>query len=173
MPDDAKQQCLGHIRRMMGEDESSDSKRRAWLETLLRIPFGRYSEVAKKRVTMAAQIHAAKSRLDGVVHGNRAVKATLQELVAQAMTSPTGRPPVIGLVGEPGTGKTTLARLGIADCLQRPFYQISCGGMMDAASLRGHCYTWEGSMPGAVVNAVVRSGVLNPVILLDLSLIHI
>lgn len=167
MPDDAKQQCLGHIRRMMGEDESSDSKRRAWLETLLRIPFGRYSEVAKKRVTMAAQIHAAKSRLDGVVHGNRAVKATLQELVAQAMTSPTGRPPVIGLVGEPGTGKTTLARLGIADCLQRPFYQISCGGMMDAASLRGHCYTWEGSMPGAVVNAVVRSGCLDPVILLD------
>ena len=167
LPDSVKLECLEHLKQMSNDEDGSSSKRRGWLETLLKIPFGRYSQIFGSRKHMAARITAARGQLDNVVHGNSTVKATLQELVAQSMTNPKGQPPVIGLIGVPGSGKTTLARLGIAEVLERPFYQISCGGMQDAASIRGHSFTYEGSTHGAIVSAVIRSGCMDPVILLD------
>ena len=163
MPDPIKVQCLNFIRNI--DDEV---KRRTWIERILCIPFGQYTS-SKNMIRREAAKHVsrAKAVLDTVVHGNLDAKNTLREMVAQSITCPEGRMPIIGLVGPPGIGKTTLARQGIAEVMKRPFFQISCGGMQDAASLRGHCYTWEGSTPGGIVNAIMQTGVMDPVILLD------
>lgn len=169
MAESVKARCLEYVSQITEDEDSSDAKRRSWLQTLLKVPFGKYSVLIEADSTKdgSALIKEARQCLDSVVYGNRVVKDTLQELVAQRISNPQGRPPVIGLIGPPGVGKTTIARYGIAKALNKPFYQISCGGLQDAASLRGHSYTWEGSTHGALLDAVMQTGCMDPVILLD------
>ncbi|GKT08755.1 S16 family serine protease [Desulforhabdus sp. TSK] len=69
-------------------------------------------------------------------------------------------------VGPPGVGKTSLA-ISIAQNLEIPYHKISLGGMQDEADIRGHGFTYEGSKPGAVVQGLIKMGVMNGMIIMD------
>jgi endopeptidase La len=69
-------------------------------------------------------------------------------------------------VGPPGVGKTSLA-ISIAENLGIPYHKISLGGMRDEADLRGHGFTYEGSRPGAVVQGLIKMGVMNGMFIMD------
>lgn len=70
------------------------------------------------------------------------------------------------LVGPPGVGKTSLA-ISVAQNLFIPYHKISLGGMKDEADLRGHGFTYEGSKPGAIVQGLIRMGVMNGMFIMD------
>jgi endopeptidase La len=69
-------------------------------------------------------------------------------------------------VGPPGVGKTSLA-ISIARNLKIPYHKLSLGGMRDEADLRGHGFTYEGSKPGAIVQGIVKMGVMNGMFIMD------
>ncbi|MEW6531198.1 MAG: S16 family serine protease [Thermodesulfobacteriota bacterium] len=69
-------------------------------------------------------------------------------------------------VGPAGVGKTSLA-ISIANNLGIPFHKLSLGGMKDEADLRGHGFTYEGSKPGAIVQGIIKMGVMNGMFIMD------
>ncbi len=76
------------------------------------------------------------------------------------------RAPILLFVGLVGTGKTTMAK-SIAKMMGRKLIRIPFGGLGDPLYLRGQSRQYPNAEPGHIVKGLIRSGVRNPVILLD------
>ncbi|MFZ2664019.1 MAG: AAA family ATPase [Patescibacteria group bacterium] len=76
------------------------------------------------------------------------------------------RSPVLLLVGLQGVGKTTLA-YSVAETLGRKFERIAMGGIGSTLELRGKSKAFPESEPGQIIKALIKTGVKNPLILLD------
>ncbi len=140
---------------------------RGLLETVLDLPWG---ELAATEVDLAA----VARHLERTHYGLKDVKDRILEYLAvsRMRAALAGRDgadqpaTILCLAGPPGTGKSSVAR-SIADALGRPFVRVALGGVRDEAEIRGHRRTYVGSMPGRIVDGLIRAGVDNPVMLLD------
>ena len=133
---------------------------RSYLDWLLHLPW-------EVRTEENANISQAEKVLDRDHYGLRKVKDRILEFLAvrrHAGADMKGQ--IICFVGPPGVGKTSLGR-SIADALNRKFINVSLGGVRDEAEIRGHRRTYIGSLPGRIVQTLVRAGSCNPVMLLD------
>ena len=142
-----------------------------WVDTFMNIPFGKYTSlplsiedgVEKTGEFMAA----AKKTLDDAVYGLDDAKLQIMQLVGQWITNPNAVGTAIAIKGPPGTGKTTLIKEGISKILNRNFEFIALGGATDSSFLEGHSYTYEGSQWGKIVDILIKSRCMNPVIYFD------
>ena len=132
---------------------------RSYIDYLMSIPWGIYTKDENSLKTI-------KKRLDSTHYGLNKVKERIIEYIAVKLNNKNTASPIICLVGPPGVGKTTLAE-SIAKCLNKNFVKISLGGINDPAELIGHRKTYIGSSPGKIITSIIKSGSMNPVILLD------
>jgi len=132
---------------------------RAFLRYVRDLPWG-------KRAPAGPSIAEVARVLDERHWGLREAKRQVLEYIAveQLRGKPQAR--VLCLVGPPGVGKTSFAR-AVARAMQRPFAVLSLGGVDDEVQIRGFERTYIRSRPGRVIRAIVKAGVMNPVMLLD------
>ena len=128
--------------------------------------------VEAKLHTIVEYMTGVRQTLDSVVHGHTNAKKQLERIIGQWINGNGQESHVIGFEGNPGVGKTTLAK-GLANCLKdehgnsRPFSLIAIGGDSNASSLIGHSYTYVGSTWGQIVQILMDTKCMNPIILID------
>lgn len=110
--------------------------------------------------------------LDQNIYGLDEPKRQIKRVIAQWISG-TNKGHILGLEGPPGTGKTTLAKYGIGNCLQdsdnqtRPFVFVPLGGSCNGSTLEGHNYTYVGSNWGKIVDSLITTKCMNPIIYID------
>ncbi len=132
---------------------------RSYLDWVLSVPWKKKSRVRK-------DLAVAQRILDEDHYGLEEVKDRIIEYLAVQNRVKRMKGPVLCLVGPPGVGKTSLGE-SIARATNRKFVRMALGGVRDEAEIRGHRRTYIGSMPGKILQKMSKSGVANPLFLLD------
>jgi ATP-dependent Lon protease len=146
-------------------------KIKTWVDTFMRIPFSKYQNLPISIEDGVEKCHdfmaEAQKTLDGAVYGLNDAKMQIMQMLGQLITNPKAIGSAIAIHGPPGTGKTSLVKEGISKILNRPFSFIALGGATDSSFLEGHSYTYEGSLWGKIVQILIDSKCMNPVIYFD------
>jgi ATP-dependent Lon protease len=132
---------------------------RNYVDWLLKAPW-------KKRSKVFKDLKRAEQILEEDHYGLEKVKERILEYLAVQQRVRRLKGPILCLVGPPGVGKTSLGQ-SIARSTNRKFVRMSLGGVRDEAEIRGHRRTYIGSMPGKIIQNLGKTGVRNPLFLLD------
>lgn len=145
--------------RQMGSDDHEYGSTLEYLEFVTTLSW-------KSEEEQEIDIKKAKEILNKSHHGLKKPKERVIEQIAVMALKKQNAGSIILFTGAPGTGKTSMGK-AIAEALGRKYIRISLGGIKDEAEIRGHRRTYVGAMPGRIMESIKRSGVNNPVIVLD------
>lgn len=161
MPKYADDTARNELRRLrqMPPMSSESVVVRNYIETLTDYPWSKKSRVSR-------DLEAAARILDEDHSGLEKVKERILEYLAVQKRVSKVKSPILCFVGAPGVGKTSLGE-SIARATGRKYVRVALGGVHDESEIRGHRRTYVGSMPGQIVKGMIRSGVRNPLFLLD------
>lgn len=142
-----------------------------WINQIMKVPFGHYVEPIitsnSSDNEISSYIKDVKKKFDEVIFGHEQSKDQLIKILAHTISNPNEGGNIFALQGPPGVGKTALIQEGIAKALNRPYAFISLGGTKGASFLEGHEYTYEGSNNGRIIDALIETKCMNPIIYFD------
>ena len=142
-----------------------------WINGLIRIPFGKYNELdindENSMEEKSSFLYNTYNILDKAIYGHQEAKMHILQVIGKWIKNPTSQGNVLALQGPMGNGKTTLVKEGIAKAINRPFAFIALGGASDSAFFDGHSYTYEGSHWGRIIDIMIESKCMNPIIYFD------
>ncbi len=161
MPKEAREKAMSELNKLklMSPMSAEATVVRNYVDWLVKCPW-------KKKTKVHNEISHAEKVLDEDHYGLEKVKERIVEYLAVQQRVKTLKGPILCLVGPPGVGKTSLGQ-SIARSTNRKFVRMSLGGVRDEAEIRGHRRTYIGSMPGKIIQNMVKTGVHNPLFLLD------
>jgi len=161
MPKQAREKAESELAklRMMSPMSAEASVVRNYVDTLISVPWNKRSRVTH-------DLKRAEEILEEDHHGLEKVKERIVEYLAVQQRVKKIKGPILCLVGPPGVGKTSIGR-SIARATRREFGRMSLGGVRDEAEIRGHRRTYIGSMPGKIMQTLIRVKKNNPLFLLD------
>jgi len=161
MPKEALKKAQAEMKKLklMSPMSAEATVTRNYIDTLINLPWRK-----KRRVNNS--ISNAEQVLDADHYGLEKVKERIVEYLAVQQRVDKLKAPILCLVGPPGVGKTSLGQ-SIARSTNRRFVRMALGGVRDEAEIRGHRRTYIGSMPGKILQNLTKTGVRNPLFLLD------
>jgi len=161
MPKEAREKANSELAKLklMSPMSAEATVVRNYVDWLVKVPW-------RKRTKVKHDLAGAELVLNEDHYGLDKVKERIVEYLAVQQRVQKLRGPILCLVGPPGVGKTSLGQ-SIARATNRKFVRMSLGGVRDEAEIRGHRRTYIGSMPGKIVQNMARTGVRNPLFLLD------
>jgi ATP-dependent Lon protease len=161
MPKEARDKATAELNKLklMSPMSAEATVVRNYVDWLVKCPW-------KKKTKVHHDIALAEKVLDEDHYGLDKVKERIVEYLAVQQRVKVLKGPILCLVGPPGVGKTSLGQ-SIARSTNRKFVRMSLGGVRDEAEIRGHRRTYIGSMPGKIIQNMVKTGVHNPLFLLD------
>lgn len=183
MPEGLREKALkmiGRLRRMarFGSYSGEYELIEKYVDWIVQIPWDKFTEDNLDLVN-------ARELLDRHHYGLADVKIRILEFLAVAQLQPYEQievkegydkmkelkgsaqsAPILCFVGIQGIGKTSMAK-SIAQALDRKFIRISLGAMGSVTDLKGQSRAFLDAEPGQIIKALVRTGVRNPLILLD------
>jgi ATP-dependent Lon protease len=161
MPKEAREKAQAELKKLklMSPMSAEATVVRNYIDTLLSLPW-------KKKSKVNNDLANAEKVLEGDHYGLEKVKERILEYLAVQQRVDKVKAPILCLVGPPGVGKTSLGQ-SIARATNRKFVRMALGGVRDEAEIRGHRRTYIGSMPGKILQSLAKSGVRNPLFLLD------
>ncbi len=140
-----------------------------YLETMLELPWGVYSEDNYDMQHAQEVLNRDHFGLDKVKERIVEYLAVQRQLSLRSKKDKEANPvksPILCLFGPPGVGKTSLGK-SVAEALGRKYARISLGGLHDEAEIRGHRRTYIGALPGRIIDNIKKCGTSNPVFVLD------
>jgi ATP-dependent Lon protease len=161
MPKEAKEKAVSELNKLklMSPMSAEATVVRNFVDWLVKAPW-------KKRSKVFKSLKKAEDVLEEDHYGLEKVKERILEYLAVQKRVKRLKGPILCLVGPPGVGKTSLGQ-SIARATNRKFVRMSLGGVRDEAEIRGHRRTYIGSMPGKIIQNISKTGVRNPLFLLD------
>ncbi|GAB2942402.1 MULTISPECIES: endopeptidase La [Aquaspirillum] len=161
MTKEAREKALAELKklRLMSPMSAEATVVRNYIETLIDLPWKKKSKINK-------DLAAAEEVLESDHFGLEKVKERIVEYLAVQQRVDKLKAPILCLVGPPGVGKTSLGQ-SIARATNREFVRMALGGVRDEAEIRGHRRTYIGSMPGKILQSMIKAKVKNPLFLLD------
>lgn len=155
----------------LSQDSSEYGKMKKWIDGIANIPFDRYInlpiEVDSSDCDKYNFLCHVNMILNKSIYGQLDAKNKILQMVSQWMSNPESKGNVIALQGPPGIGKTTLIKNGLSNALNIPFCFVALGGASDASILEGHSFTYEGSTWGKIVDIIMQTKCMNPIIFFD------
>ena len=161
MPKEAREKANSELAKLklMSPMSAEATVVRNYIDWLVKAPW-------RKRTKVKHDLAGAERVLNEDHFGLEKVKERIVEYLAVQQRVQKLKGPILCLVGPPGVGKTSLGQ-SIARATNRKFVRMSLGGVRDEAEIRGHRRTYIGSMPGKILQNMARTGVRNPLFLLD------
>jgi len=161
MPKEARTKVESEMKKLklMSPMSAEATVVRNYIDVLVGLPW-------KKKTKINADLKHAEEVLEADHYGLNKVKERIVEYLAVQQRVDKMKAPILCLVGPPGVGKTSLGQ-SIARATGRKFVRMSLGGVRDESEIRGHRRTYIGSMPGKILQNMAKTGVKNPLFLLD------
>jgi len=187
MPQDLKDRAMGMVVRLekvvkYGSFSREYEPIEKFVSWITKIPWGKYTQDD-------LDLKHVKIQLDKTHYGVDNIKERILEYVAMLnllsrtsavtkanttagsgemarLQGSSSHAPILCLVGIQGIGKTSIAK-SIATALNRQFVRIGLGGLAGVSELRGRSRGEIDAEPGQVIKSLARTGVMNPMILLD------
>lgn len=173
MDDTTKAKALANLDKLSEMDVSTGeySKMDQWINGLIKIPFNTFIDLPVKPSDdcniKKEFLSNTCSLLDKAVYGHKDAKSHILQVIGKWIRNTHSGGNVLAIQGPMGNGKTTLIKEGIAKSLDRPFAFIALGGASDSSFFDGHCYTYEGSRWGRIVDILHKCKCMNPIICFD------
>lgn len=149
----------------------SDSKTLNWVKGFARLPFGIFKNLEVSSLSPKSEISAflnhTRAVMDKEVYGHKEAKRYILFTLAKWITNPDAAGIVIGIEGDPGSGKTLLVKQGLSKALNLPCAFVPLGGANSASFLDGHNYCYEGSMYGKIAEVLMEAKCMNPIMCFD------